>query len=152
MQCLSSTFHILINVFKLKHNLFYKAQSQKKLWRRALRPRRFESRWLVLFPPPTSAHTILLVEKLYGSVSGRQAAEKLSGGVKNMRWRNICPGWARVDQNFEKKISKKSHSAKIVAQYRKYPIPNLNTLRYHSISLYITKNTTSIHCRNYTLS
>ena len=36
---------------------------------------------------------------------------------------------------------------KIVAQCQKYPIPNLNTLRDQSISLYNTINTISIHCR-----
>ena len=36
----------------------------------------------------------------------------------------------------------------IVAQCRKYPIPYLNTLRDHSISLFITKNTVLLHYRN----
>ena len=36
---------------------------------------------------------------------------------------------------------------KIVAQCRKYPIPYLNTLRDHSISLYNTEDTILIHFR-----
>ena len=89
---------------------------------------------LVLPPPPTYAHTILL-------------GEKISGGGKIMRWRNFYPGRARVAKN-----QKNLTVPKIVAQCRKYPIPNLNTLRDRSISLYINKNTILIHCRNYTLS
>ena len=60
-------------------------------------------------PPPTSAHTILLGEKLSG------------GGVKIIRRRNNYPGRARVPINSKK-------YPKIVAQCRKYPIPYLYTL------------------------
>ena len=80
----------------------------------------------LVFPPPTSPHTILLGGKLS------------DGGI-------IIPSGRRCT-----KIRKKV--PKTIAQYRKYPIPYLNTLRNHSISLYITKNTILIHCRNYTVS
>ena len=85
-----------------------------------------------------------LGEKLSGGVKNSPAAEKLSGGLKMIGRRNIYPGRAQVGQNLEK-------NSKIVAQCRKQPIPYLNTLRDHSISLYITKNNILIHCRNYTL-
>ena len=42
-----------------------------------------------------------------------------------MRRRNIYPWRAQVRQKFEKNLT----VPKIVAQYRKYPIPDLNTLR-----------------------
>ena len=80
-------------------------------------------------------------------------AEKLSdGGVKNMQRRNIYPGRARVDQKLEFFFRKNLKVPKIVAQCRKHSIPYLNTLRGHSIFLYITKNNILFHCRNYTLS
>ena len=93
----------------------------------------------LVFPPPTSAHTILLGGNYKGAsaegsrgnrerkcTAGRQTAEKLSrGGVKIIRRRNNYPGRARVDQNSKKKNLK---VPKTVAQCRKYPIPYLYTL------------------------
>ena len=106
-----------------------------------------------VFPPPPLLLTLYyyLGEKLTcgGKIIRRPknyaAAQKLSGGLKILRRRNNYPGRAQVGQKFEQ-------NPKIVAQCRKYPIPYLITLRDHSISLHITKNTILIHCRNYTLS
>ena len=50
-------------------------------------------------PPPTYAHTILLGEKIS------------SGGLKTIRRRNNYPERAPMDQKFEKKMQKLSHSA-----------------------------------------
>ena len=52
-----------------------------------------------------------------------------------MRRRNKYPGRARVGQKFEKNLT----VPKIVTQCRKYHFPYPNTLRDHSITLYITK-------------
>ena len=75
-----------------------------------------------VFPPPTSAHTILLGGKLS------------RGGVKTIRRRNNYPGRARVGQKFEK-------NRKIVSQCRKYPIPNLYTLNRITPYLYTLNRT-----------
>ena len=87
-----------------------------------------------LFPPYFCSHYSTTGVKYKGSsaegsrggrerrrTAGRQPAEKLSAGVKSNRRRHIYPGQAQVP-----KFSKKN--PKIVAQCRKYPIPNFNTL------------------------
>ena len=74
---------------------------------------------------------------------------KLSGGVKTMQRRKNYPRRARVGQKFEKFFRRKSHSAENCGTVPKNLIPYLNTLRDLSISLYITKNTILIYCRNY---
>ena len=110
---------------------------------------------LISPPHSTSAHTILL-------------GEKLSGGVKIMLRRNNYPGRARVGQKIEKKIlqcRKLSHTAEntlfhilIHCETIPYPYSLPKTL-----SLYIAENIPYlntlpklypilIHCRNYTLS
>ena len=77
-----------------------------------------------------------LGEKLIGSVSGRQAAEKLSEGVKINRRRHNYPGRPQVG----KKFAKKNFTVSItVAQCRKYPIPYLYTLS-QTISYLYTLN------------
>ena len=49
-------------------------------------------------------------------------------------------------QKKRKNFSRKNLTLpKTVAECRKYPIPYLNTLRDHSITSYITKNTMLIH-------
>ena len=134
--------YYLINFLKTLPQSFHTAQSRKKLWRPALRPRRFESRWLVLFsPPPTYAHTILI-------------GGKLSAGGKDNRRRKNSAGAGYLSRasaggpKIRKKNRKNLTVPKIVAEYQKYHIPYLNTLRDHSISLYITKTAILIHCRN----
>ena len=90
---------------------------------------------LVFPPPPTSAHTILLM------------GEKFSGGRKIFRWRKnyparekqsgggiIIPGGRGCPKNRKK-------NPKIVAQCRKYPIPNLYTLNRTIPYLYTLNRT-----------
>ena len=100
-------------------------------------------------------------------IASNRTLNKKSAGVKNYKWSSVNssrrsnnpPGrkaaegvLQRMGQIFEEKFfSKKLTVPKIVAQCRKHPNPYLNTLRDHSISLYITKNTTLVDCRNYTL-
>ena len=85
-------------------------------------------------PPPTSAHTILLGEKIYPMV------EKLCGGRINIRRQNKYPQNYPAAGAGGPKSRKRLTVPKSVAQCRKYPIPDLNTLRDRSISLYITKD------------
>ena len=67
--------------------------------------------------------------------AGRQAARKLSrGGVKIIRRRNNYPGRAQVSKNSQK-------NPKIVAECRKYPIPNLYTLNRTIPYLYALNRT-----------
>ena len=78
-----------------------------------------------------------------GAAGVRQAAEKLSrGGVKTIRRRNNYPGRAEVPKNSKK-------NPKIVAQYRKYPIPYVYTLS-RTIPYLYTLNRTIAYL--YTLS
>ena len=78
-----------------------------------------------------------------GAAGVRQAAEKLSrGGVKTIRWRNNYPARAEVPKNSKK-------NPKIVAQYRKYPIPYVYTLS-RTIPYLYTLNRTIAYL--YTLS
>ena len=142
VHCICSIFYILINFSKRYHNLFtYLCHKKSYAVRHSVRAGSGPRRRPHLPPPPplmTYAHTILLGEKLSGS------------GVKNIRrWKNYPAaeyssggrGWAKNKQKY-------LAVPKLVAQCQKNPIPYLNTLRDHSLSLYITKNTTLTHCRN----
>ena len=118
----------------------------------------------LFFSTPTSARTILLLEKY-------PVAEKICDGRKILRQRNIYPGRAHPDQKFDKKTSecrKVSHSAESTLfhcgtipyplpkteHYRLYlteAIPYLNALPSYLNKL---KNLRPIlkHCRIHTLS
>ena len=76
-----------------------------------------------LSPPPPLLLTLYYWGKNFKGAAGvRQAAEKLSrGGVKTIQRRKNYPGRAEVPKNSKK-------NPKIVAQYRKYPIPYVYTL------------------------
>ena len=118
-------------------------------------------------PPPTYAHTILLGGKFI-----RERQRTVRGGKVIRRWRKnykgasadgrrrknyaaaeklsrVGAGGPKIRNFFFEKISQ---WRKLSAQFRKSSIPYLNTMRGHSISLYITKNTILLHCRSYTLS
>ena len=128
-------FYILINFLKLYQNLFTQPNHKKTYGvrhsvRAGSNPRRRPR------PPPLMLTLYYLGEKLIGSVSGRQAAEKLSEGVKINRRRHNYPGRPQVG----KKFAKKNFTVSItVAQCRKYPIPYLYTLS-QTISYLYTLN------------
>ena len=91
----------------------------------------------------------LLLTRYYRAKS-YPAASNLCGGRIIIRRRNNYPGRERVSQEIGKKsqIAENCRTvAKIVSQCQKYPIPYPNTLRDHSISLYISKNTILIQYR-----
>ena len=100
----------------------------------------------LISPPPTSAHTILLGGKYI------RERQRTVGGAKVIRRLKKYPAAkklsAQVGQKFDF-FRKNFTVCKKVAQCQKYPIPYLNTLRDHSISLFVTKNTILLHCRNY---